>query len=115
VKKIVAVIIALLAMGGWIISMQNSRQITFGWEPMPAEEKWQAVRLYDISSTPEAMLGFAPCTPGPPIVCPTSLTLTVIKKGYRIVARSWNGDLESGDSNIVVIPGPPLAPTGLKR
>jgi hypothetical protein len=41
--------------------------------------------------------------------------VTILKKGYRLVARSWNGDLESDNSNVLVIAGPPVPPSGLGK
>lgn len=114
-KRILAILAMLMAIGAGIIGMQTQKQVTLSWDAMPTGETWTQVRLYDIAPTPEVLLGTANCAAGPPIVCPTTLSITVQKKAYQIVARSWNGDWESGNSNVVVLAGPPSAPTNLKK
>jgi len=105
-----------LIAAGYLVSRQNTRQITLGWDPMPAGETWLEVRLYDISPSPEGvLLATAKCTAGPPVSCPVTATFLVAKQPYTIVARSWNGDLESVDSNTVTIAGPPKPPANLQK
>ena len=113
-KKILSILPILAALAGSIIGFQSTKQLQLQWDPMPTAESWQAIRLYDISGT-ETLLGTAPCTVGTPIVCRTSMTIVVQKKAYQIVARSFDGFWESGNSNVVVLNGPPAAPTNLKK
>jgi len=114
-KRLLAILAILVAITAAIIGMQSSKQITFQWDAMPAGETWQQVRLYDIAATPEALLGSVSCNAGPPVTCPNSLMVTVQRKAYQVVARSWNGDWESDNSNVVALAGPPKTPTGLKK
>ncbi len=112
-KGIAAIVLAIVAgLGIW--AYQLSREATASWEPMPPEAKWASIRLYDLAVTPPILVAEAQCSIGPPIVCPTEMTFTMPRAAHTFVARGWDGYWESGDSNSVAIPGPPVAPTGLK-
>lgn len=114
-KKIVAILALLAAIAGGIWTMQSTKQITLQWDQMPAGEVWQAVRIYDLAGAQPVLLGTVPCSAGPPVNCPNSITLVVEKRAYTFVARSWDGTWESADSNSVVLAGPPKAPTNLRK
>lgn len=115
-KAIAAAVVLLASIAAW--TMQSNKSITLTWDPIQAETAPVAnsteIRLYDISVTPAVLLGTAPCAVAP-WSCPTSLTITVAKRRYDIVARAWNGEWESLDSNVVIQPGPPKAPVNVRK
>jgi len=113
--KGIAVILLLIISGLGIWAYQTSRQVTFGWEPMPAGQSWASVRIYDLSIIPPALVAETQCTIGPPVTCPTEVTTIMPRAAHTYVARAWDGFWESGDSNSVGVPAPPDAPTGLKK
>lgn len=104
-------VLAVLAAGA-IYALQAQKQITLAWDPMPVGAGWAEVRIYDISATPEVLVATAVCQSG---TCPTTVTATVQKKAYQFVARSYNGEWESDNSNVVVLPGPPSTPGNLRK
>ena len=114
-KKILSILASLALIAGAIVGMQSTKQLQLQWDPMPTTEAWQSVRLYDVSATPEVLLGTTPCTVGTPMSCPTSIVIVIQKKAYKIVARSFDGNWESLDSNQVAVLGPPASPTNLKK
>ncbi len=113
-KGIVAIVLAIAAgLGIW--AYQQSRQITLTWDPMPVGQQWASLRIYDLAVTPPVMVAEIQCSIGPPITCPTEMTITMERAAHTYVARSWDGFWESGDSNSLEVPGPPRAPSGLKK
>jgi hypothetical protein len=112
---IVAAGIFLAGIAGMLGLQNGSKSITLAWDPMPVTESWQAVHLYDISVTPEVLLAAPACSVGPPIVCPTQVAITITKKPYSFVVRSWDGVWESDNSNVVPLAGGPKAPTNLVK
>jgi hypothetical protein len=110
--KIPTLIVLLASVA--LLLPQTTKQITLAWDPMPTGESWQAVRIYDISAA-ETLLSTVPCQSGPPIACPTTVTITIQKRAYNFTARAWDGNWESDNSNIVILAGPPKPPGGLKK
>jgi hypothetical protein len=112
-KGIVAIVL-LIVVGAGIWAYNNAdRTITLGWDAMPAGQQWASVRIYDISLVPEVIVAEAQCSVGPPINCPTQVAFTMTKAAHVWVARAWDGYWESGDSNSVSVPGPPVTPSNL--
>lgn len=112
-KKLLGILIAI-ALFLPIASGRQTKTITLQWDPMPDTEHWTEIRVYDISASPVMMTSTA-CQPGPPIVCPTQVTITVQRRAYSFVARSYDSVWESDDSNVAVQPGPPKPPNNLKK
>ena len=78
--------------------------LIFAWDPMPADQNWKKVRLYEKSGTVYILLVEVDGTA-------TQATVTNVTPGaHSFVARSFDGTWESGDSNVVVtgsVPNPP--------
>ncbi len=118
-KKTLIVLAVILA-SVVTVALQSSKQITLSWDPIQPESAPVAntteIRLYDISTTPETLLGVAPCSDPPAAwACPTTLTITVPRRQLDIVARAWNGEWESANSNVVIQPGPPKEPGNVRK
>jgi hypothetical protein len=79
--------------------------LTFAWDPVPPDQNWIKVRLYEKSGTTYTLLIEVAGTA-------TQATITNVTPGtHSFVARSFDGTWESGDSNVVVT-GPVLNPLG---
>jgi hypothetical protein len=78
--------------------------LTFAWDPMPPDQNWTKVRLYEKSGTTYTLLEEVDGTE-------TQATVpNVIPGAHSFVARSFDGIWESGDSNVVTtgpVPNPP--------
>jgi hypothetical protein len=95
-----------LAMLLWMAASTYAATLTFAWDPMPADQNWTKVRLYEKSGTTYTLLVEVAGTA-------TQATVTNVTPGaHSFVARSFDtdGTWESGDSNVVVtgpVPNPP--------
>ena len=81
--------------------------IKLAWDAMPAGQAWTAVRIYERVGTVYAQVGQVV----PPVA---TLTLASVATGtHYYVARSYNGQAESANSNEVtaVVLSVPSAPT----
>jgi hypothetical protein len=78
--------------------------LTFAWDPKPADQNWTKVRLYEKSGATYMLLVEVAGTA-------SQATATNVTPGaHSFVARSFDGTWESGDSNVVVtgpVPNPP--------
>ncbi len=82
--------------------------LTFAWDPMPADQNWTKVRLYEKSGTSYTLLIEVA---GPA----AQATVTNVTPGaHSFVARSFDGTWESGDSNVVVTGPVPIPPGNFK-
>jgi hypothetical protein len=104
-KAIAILFLVLMGVGLW--GRQASKQATAYWDAT-TDPTVIAVRLYDIQPVPEVLVGTVLCT-GTPVVCPVSITFTIPRAAHRYVVRAVNSEWESGDSNVIVVPGPPSA------
>ena len=86
----------------------SSVQLTLGWDAPPVGEAWVEVRVYD-SGAKVATLN---CTAGVPC---TQVSFTTTKGVHSFTARSFNGDWESEDSNVVVTKTVPKPPGNVRR
>ena len=78
--------------------------ITLEWTPMPAGEHWQEVRVYENDVAQAAAI--------PP---KNSVTFRATPGTHVYTIRSWDGMLESDDSNsVTIIHSPPATPGHLK-
>lgn len=103
---------AFLSLSLW--AFQN-RSVTLFWDPMPAGEVWIQVRIYEVATGTYTLVATAPCVVGTPNVCPNTISFSVAKTSHTYIARSFDGSLESDDSNTVFISGPPKVPGNLRR
>ena len=100
--------LAILA-GLWAM---QTKQVSLSWDPMPAGEAWQTIRIYDAG----LMVAETKCTQTEGTwSCPTTVTFELTKTAHSFTARSFDGNWESSDSNVVTVKGPPAAPGNLKR
>lgn len=77
--------------------------VNLTWDPMPEDEVWEEVRIYESNS----LVASVP-------VPATSVTFPVEKGSHTFTARSWDGLWESDDSNSVTLKAP-MPPGHLRR
>jgi hypothetical protein len=90
----------------------TTRPVTLAWD-QPTGETWTEVRIYETVGTTDVLQATAKCSA--PGTCPTTITFTTTKILHHFFARSYNGDLESDNSNTATLPGPPKPPGNLRR
>ncbi len=78
--------------------------LTFAWDPMPADQNWTKVRLYEKSDMTYTLLIEVAGT------ATQATVINVAPGAHSFVARSFDGAWESGDSNVVVTGPVPSAP-----
>jgi len=100
----------ILAMALWLLLMPAlwaAVNVNLSWDAMPAGQSWTQVRLYERVGTVYTQVGQVV----PPVA---TITLASVAVGtHYYVARSYNGQAESANSNEVtaIILGVPSAPT----
>jgi len=83
--------------------------VTLAWDAMPAGESWTSVRIYErtgiVAPYTYAQVASVAC-PG----CTTAVVTVTAVGNHTYVARSYNGTIESADSNSVLVnvPAPPV-------
>jgi len=84
--------------------------IGFGWDPMPADQTWISVRIYERSGPATAYV----YTKVAEAAAPANTVDASVPSGIRTyTARSWDGMSESDDSNAITVTIKPGAPTNL--
>jgi hypothetical protein len=81
--------------------------VTLAWDPAPAGQSWQKVRIYEKGAAGYVLLvevaGDA-----------TTAQISVVPGAHAWVARSFDGVWESSDSNTVTTGPVPTSPGGLR-
>jgi hypothetical protein len=90
-----------------LVATANAATVTLAWDPAPAGQAWQKIRIYEKGAT-----GYTLVTE----VAGDAATaqISVIPGAHSWVARSYDGIWESGDSNAVTTGPVPAAPGGLR-
>jgi hypothetical protein len=107
-KRFLSMILWLLL----IPALFGATNVVFQWDAEPGGQAWTQVRIYERTGTAApytyALVGSAAC-PG----CITYTAVNVATGTHTYIARSYNGQSESVDSNPVtaVILAVPSAPT----
>jgi hypothetical protein len=82
--------------------------LSFQWDPMPAGQAWDNVRLYEVSGAAYALKGVAAGTA-------TTITITGLTPGsHTYIVRAVSGSIESADSNSVSATVKPGSPANFK-
>lgn len=113
-KSILLLVVAVCLVLAVPVMAQTTKTVPLSWtydDPTPESMfNVKSTRIYDkISGTP-VLVAEAPCTDiTPPTmeghVCPLSITFEALKAPHQWVAVSWDGWMESAESNTVVTPG----------
>lgn len=107
-RNAAAVLAVILTLACW----SRAIDVRLAWDPAPAGESWSTVRIYEKSSaTPPVYTLVAEVAGGE-----TTVTIRSVSVGmHNYVARAWNGQVESDDSNtaLINILPQPKAPTTL--
>ena len=99
-KKALAGILWLLLLAG----IASAADLNFEWDPMPAGQAWELVRIYEIVDGSYNLVAEAPGDQ-------TTATVTDVAPGNHVyIARSFQATLESADSNQVSQDIEPSAP-----
>lgn len=97
-------LIALFLMQGAALAAD----VKLAWDPMPADQAWEKVRIYE-------KVGATYTQKGEVAGNLTQITLTGITPGTHIlIARAFQTQLESADSNTVTAVINPLNPQNLR-
>lgn len=102
--------ILILALIQYFTLSAFALDIKLAWDPMPAGQTWTAVRIYERVGTVYTQVGQVV----PPVATVTLASVTTGTHYY--VARSYNGQSESVNSNevmvtVLTVPGAPTALT----
>ena len=89
-------------------SIAQAADITFTWDPMPAGQNWQQVRIYEKMTTTYNKVAEVPGNQT------TATVKNVVPGRHEYIARAYDGTWESDDSNSVVTPPIPASPTNIK-
>ena len=86
--------------------------ITFVWDPAPAGQTWTKVRLYERTGT-TSPYGYA--LKGEVAGAATTITITGVAPGaHTYIARSYDGQWESADSNTASTGAVPTTPGNIR-
>jgi hypothetical protein len=112
-KKLITSIAVIITinLGAW--SMQASKPATVLWDAV-TDNTITRMRLYDVLTTPETLIGEVTCTTAP-WSCPTTMQIVMSRAAHQYCLRSVNAEWESSCSNVVTIPGPPQVPVNLRK
>lgn len=95
-----------------LVASVQAADITFAWDPMPAGQQWEKVRLYERTGTAG---NYQYTLKGEVDGNLTTMTIPGVTPGtHTFIARSYANSWESADSNTVTTGPVPQAPSGIK-